>query len=498
MKPFYTGSEWTIPLIEKAYDIVQKVNDKYFHLDVFPCQLEIVSADQAADILSLHGLPESYPHWSFGKRAVQIQEESRNGVFNSFAELIINSNPCRTYLMEENTMTWQLLVICHACIGHSAMFKNNYLFKELTHPNSIIDYCKYAKSFIHNCEEKYGRDRVEKLIDRAHFLRYAGFTRCKKENKIENMEEEIQRLKIKADEENFNVLWSKVDSKIAVDTTRKQIKDLSRALPEENLLYFIENQSLILDSWEREVIRIVRTINQEIYPMINTKLLHEGFANFWEYEFMTKLQELGYITEGAFLEFLQAHSGSISQPGFDNKYYDGFNVYSIGYKIFESLKKKHPDNWIEEIQEAAYYHSDSTFVHQYLTNDLIRELRLFSIEDDPEKNHYTVDNIADVQHYNKIRKLLSKEREEHHYIPIYTLDKLDSGFATDISYSGTCSVTKLTNIPMNILGLHIEEEAEDLTDEHRNSSLVLEVLTELLGIPVVGYNNKLNTCVSKW
>ncbi len=42
-------------------------------------------------------------------------------------ELVINSNPCISYLMEENTMAMQALVIAHACYGHNSFFKNNYL-----------------------------------------------------------------------------------------------------------------------------------------------------------------------------------------------------------------------------------------------------------------------------------------------------------------------------------------------------------------------------------
>ena len=33
-------------------------------------------------------------------------------------ELVINSDPCIAYLMEENSVTLQALVIAHACFGH--------------------------------------------------------------------------------------------------------------------------------------------------------------------------------------------------------------------------------------------------------------------------------------------------------------------------------------------------------------------------------------------
>ena len=34
-------------------------------------------------------------------------------------EIVINSDPCIAYLMEENTMAMQALVIAHAAYGHN-------------------------------------------------------------------------------------------------------------------------------------------------------------------------------------------------------------------------------------------------------------------------------------------------------------------------------------------------------------------------------------------
>ena len=53
-------------------------------------------------------------------------------------EIVINSNPCIAYLMEENTMTMQALVIAHAAYGHNSFFKGNYLFRMWTDASSII------------------------------------------------------------------------------------------------------------------------------------------------------------------------------------------------------------------------------------------------------------------------------------------------------------------------------------------------------------------------
>ncbi len=58
-----------------------------------------------------------------------LEQHYKHGQMGLAYEMVINSNPCIAYLMEENTMTMQALVIAHACYGHNSFFKNNYLFK---------------------------------------------------------------------------------------------------------------------------------------------------------------------------------------------------------------------------------------------------------------------------------------------------------------------------------------------------------------------------------
>ncbi len=50
----------------------------------------------------------------------------------------------------------QALVIAHAAFGHNHFFKNNYLFKQWTDAEGILDYLKFAKGYIARCEERYG------------------------------------------------------------------------------------------------------------------------------------------------------------------------------------------------------------------------------------------------------------------------------------------------------------------------------------------------------
>src|SRR6201992_1368801 len=111
-----------------------------------------------------------YRHWSFGKRFAYNEALYRKGLQGLAYEIVINSNPCLCYIMEENSMTMQTLVMAHAAFGHNHFFKNNYLFKQWTDASGILDYLEFAKDYITQCEQRYGEAQVERLLDAAHAL----------------------------------------------------------------------------------------------------------------------------------------------------------------------------------------------------------------------------------------------------------------------------------------------------------------------------------------
>ena len=123
-------------------------------------------------------------------------------------EIVINSDPCISYLMEENSITMQALVMAHACYGHNSFFKGNYLFQSWTDAGSIIDYLLFAKNYIAQCEHKYGIDEVETCLDACHALMNHGVDRYKRPQKI-SLEEERKRQKERESylQSQVNMLW---------------------------------------------------------------------------------------------------------------------------------------------------------------------------------------------------------------------------------------------------------------------------------------------------
>ena len=137
LKPLYEGSEWTFKDVQRVYDAIAEVGYGELGLDIYTNQIEVITAEQMLDAYASIGLPLMYRHWSFGKRFAREELLYRKGVQALAYELVINSNPSVCYIMEENTMTMQALVLAHAAFGHNHFFKNNYLFQQWTDADTV-------------------------------------------------------------------------------------------------------------------------------------------------------------------------------------------------------------------------------------------------------------------------------------------------------------------------------------------------------------------------
>ncbi|MCS5711858.1 SpoVR family protein [Candidatus Berkiella aquae] len=415
------SSEWTHELLGLFDKEISRIAQN-FKLDTYPNQIEIINSEQMLDAYSSVGMPLGYSHWSFGKQFLNVEKHYRRGYMGLAYELVINSNPCIAYLMEENTLAMQALVIAHACYGHNSFFKNNYLFKTWTSPDSIIDYLVFAKNYIAECEEHYGIDEVEEIIDACHALMNNGVDRYKRPNKI-SLQEEKTRQANRAEylQSLVNELWRTLPAKQnrSDDIAEKRFPEE----PQENILYFIEKHAPLLEPWEREIVRIVRKIAQYFYPQKQTKVMNEGWATFWHYTIMNQLYTEGLINDDFMIEFLHNHTNVIYQPSFDSQFYSGINPYTLGFSMFCDIrrlcenptdedKKWFPDiagsNWIETLDFAMRNFKDESFIAQFLSPKVMRDLKLFSILDDDDHPDLEVDLIHNEDGYHRLRQSLSE------------------------------------------------------------------------------------------
>ncbi len=420
-EPISTGAEWTFELIERYDQEISRVAET-FELDTYPNQIEIITSEQMMDAYSSVGMPLNYNHWSFGKQFVETEQNYRRGRMGLAYEIVINSDPCISYLMEENTMTMQALVIAHACYGHNSFFKGNYLFRTWTDATAIIDYLLFAKNYIRRCEERYGAEEVEALLDSCHALMNYGVNRYQRPQPI-TAEEERERQKAREEyvQRHINELWNTIPKK---EEEERPSTMRFPAEPEENILYFVEKNAPLLESWQREIIRIVRKVSQYFYPQKQTQVMNEGWACFWHYTLLHALYDEGLVTDGFMMEFLHSHSSVVFQPSFDSPYFSGINPYTIGYNMMTDIrricenpteedKQWFPDiagsNWLETMQNAMRNYKDESFILQFLSPKMIRDLKLFTILDDAERPTLAVSSIHDELGYKQIREDLAAQ-----------------------------------------------------------------------------------------
>jgi stage V sporulation protein R len=444
----YEGPEWDFEKLRRVYGAVEEIALGEIGLDIYPNQIEVITSEQMLDAYASIGLPLMYRHWSFGKRFAREEALYRHGLQGLAYEIVINSSPCISYIMEENSMTMQTLVIAHAAFGHNHFFKNNYLFRQWTDATGILDYLTFARDFVAHTEESHGTEAVERVLDAAHALMNHGVHRYTRPPKL-NLEEERRRQgdRRRHFEENYDDIWRTAlfAEKREIDPTSKESRSAEvrrkLGLPEENLLYFIEKRAPKLEPWQRELVRVVRHISQYFYPQKQTRLLNEGCATFCHYEILTRLHEKGLINDGSFLEALHSHTSVTLQPEFDDRRYNGINPYALGFAMMRDIKRicLEPEaedrEWFPDIagngdpygtlRHAWANYRDESFVLQYLSPRLIRDFRLFKVLDEEGVDALVVNAIHDERGYREIRRALARHYDLARHDPDIQIRDVD-------------------------------------------------------------------------
>jgi len=416
------GSEWTFDQIQRYEQEIGRVA-AFYGLDTYPNQIEIISAEQMMDAYSSVGMPVGYHHWSFGKQFLNVEQRYRRGHMGLAYEIVINSDPCIAYLMEENSMMMQALVIAHASFGHNSFFKGNYLFRTWTSADAIIDYLIFARNYIADCEQRHGEEAVELILDSCHALMNYGVDRYKRPSPLSVREEKQRQREREARlQMQINDLWRTIPRKEPAGEPEEKKRFPSE--PQENLLYFIEKNAPLLEPWQREIVRIVRKLAQYFYPQRQTQVMNEGWATFWHYTILNHLYEERLVNDAFMLEFLQTHTNVVFQPPYNSDYFSSINPYALGFTMMRDIrriceqptdedKRWFPDiagsQWTATLDFAMRNFKDESFIAQYLSPKVIRDMKLFVVLDDDRKRKLEVTAIHDDSGYRHVRQSLAEQ-----------------------------------------------------------------------------------------
>ncbi len=447
----YIPTTW----IELTDAVCGIIGTEKYELDVYPNQIEIIRFDQMLDAYTTTGLPHSYRHWSFGKRRMQ-EEQKYDASKHTAYEIVINSVPVISYLMDNNLPLTQLLVIAHAAYGHNAVFKNNYLFKENTDADTILLDNERMRDYVAECEKKYGEAEVRTLLNFCHAMRFVDTSDHIRRRKLSPREQE-QKQKDAILQAHLNPPKSSVFNQAA---NQNKVSAEEWAHPrkgEANILGFIADNGPHLPEWKRNIMRMSSRLAQYFKPQMVTQTVNEGMATYVHDKIMTTMRDIGLIDYGMYAEYQQLNAGVLYQQsgvvpvrGPDGKVMrdeDGrpieklvgaqMNPYVLGLTILRDIERicKDPTeedrkwfpqfagepDWMSMIKHAVYSSHDETFIQNYLSPKVMRDMDMLAVESRPENDYYEITAIHAGEGFRKLRDVLAADKRFWEKVPKITL-----------------------------------------------------------------------------
>lgn len=351
-----------------------------YGLDWHEITYEICDYYEMIGHMSYHGMPSHYNHWSFGKAFERTHFNYNLGQSGLPYEMIINSNPSIAYLMLQNPLYLQILIMAH-CVGHSDFFKNNRCFKN-TDPDHVVSRMRNAKKRIQGYIENpsVGQEKVESFLDNLHAIKYqTNRYGVPRQTRSEIKDSEIKR---------YNVYKEKG---ILLDYEGLENHRLLR--PDHDMLsFFTEYYPDKFKNWQLDLLEIVKQDSWYFMPQIQTKILNEGWASFWHYKILHDLK----LPDSMHLPFLKMHN-AVVRP-----HLGGVNPYHVGFYIFQKMEREHG---LEKCFEVRDTHDDVAALRLLLDEEDFRELNFFAYQNKKDGSA-VVSEVTDHDDWKVVRNEL--------------------------------------------------------------------------------------------
>ena len=352
-----------------------------FGLDPFPTHFELVPASIMYEFAS-YSLPGRFSHWTHGK-AYYRQKMQYDFGLSKIYEMVVNTNPSYAFLMDMNNLLQNTFVAAHV-FGHTDFFKNNAYFQHTS--RRMIDKASIHAERIAKYEFDHGKTEVERFLDAVLSIQeHVDYNLLIRDYEPEQKEDKKPRAALSSE---YDDLWG-------MDKKAKRVEE-ERDLrpgrppkfpekPEKDILEFLVQYAPHLQPWQRDIIEIVRTEMLYFVPQMQTKVMNEGWASIWHSRIMRKLGDRGVISDSEIVEFAQLHSGVLSPSR------TSLNPYYLGFKMLEDIEQRWDNPTREEqerfgrkagmgrqkIFEVRELENDVSFLRNYLTEDLVKDLDLY-------------------------------------------------------------------------------------------------------------------------
>ncbi|MCR9243827.1 MAG: SpoVR family protein [bacterium] len=402
---------------------------KSYGLDFYEVIFELVDYDELNMIASYGGFPTRYPHWRFGMEYEQLSKSYAYGLSKIY-ELVINNDPCYAYLMRSNAITEQKLVMAHV-YGHCDFFKNNAWFSHTS--RKMMDVMANHGSRIRRYMDRYGQERVENFIDLVQSLEnlidpYSPYIdrgtdrRRAPPRKDDQDSREVQKIAAKDYMDRYiNPPEFLERERERLDQEDQQARQFP-ARPERDVLKFLLDYAP-LETWEQDVLAMLREEAYYFAPQGMTKIMNEGWAVFWHSHMMTR-----HLCDASeIVNYCDTHSGTLgTSPG-------QLNPYKLGVELFRDIEERwntgkfgveyqscdDPEvrkNWHRptnegraKVFEVRRIYNDITFVDEFITPEFAEAQKMFVYGQDPQTGEIV---ILD-RDYTKVKTQLLEALTNH-------------------------------------------------------------------------------------
>lgn len=343
--------------VDEIWDIAQNMG-----LRPFPTHFEVVPP-QIMYEFGAYGMPGRFSHWTHGK-IYQMQKTMYDYGLSKIYELVINTDPCWAFLLENNTLLHNKFVVAHV-LGHSDFFANNAYFARTS--RKMIETMKLNADRLKRYEFEHGMNRVEEILDAAISID----EHVDPAAILEMPEEKKAQPRVGP----YDDLWvgdAKVDEVEPV-TKAPSIRGAVCPTPCRDLLLFLAAESPTLEDWERDILGIVRGEMLYFFPQMQTKIINEGWASYWHVQIMRELN----LSTDEHVEFAALHSSVLQpSPGRLNPYYLGFTMLNDIERRWNEID----GSGRERLFMVRETECDVSLIRNYLTDELCEELDLFYAE----------------------------------------------------------------------------------------------------------------------
>lgn len=365
----------------KATDITQLQDNTHrleqlasrLGLDHYPVAFEMVPHNFMTEV-AVYGLPVRMAHWSFGVRYIQQLIRQSMGHSRIF-EVMFPGDPCHAYLVEDNSIAENTLVVAHV-IGHADFAKNNFLFARFMEMagTQVLEQTAARARRIDVAIEKYGQERVEAVLDAALAL----------EPHVD-LDQPLYRPSYQTEARQTSLRSPDVATQ-AFQQRYHQLTGVSAASPEKaapvslpprpefDLLWFIAQHAPDMEDWERDIFLAVREESFYFYPVFACQIMNEGWASYWHARL---LREADFLSPDLYLAAVKTHSDVIRPFAADEEVALTVNPYHLGFAMWEKIIA---ERGLDAARKICSEEDDFGFIRNYLDAELAEQLELFVYE----------------------------------------------------------------------------------------------------------------------